>query len=236
MRSFILVIISLFSINSYAQVSGFLGKKNIISGSLFMKSSFIMPNKNGKSGYFSFNDHYSLEYERVINRRSSVKLHMTSFESMFDLKLGSIYTYDNYNSFTSKAFGADYVIYGNSYIAPLGAYLSGGFDVFFNNISIDTASRNNNIDILLGSPRFDFTECKAVHFGVNLKSGVKQIFFNCISLDINFQMGCIFSKPNIDDVYFDTLTVTEDYIANKVGTRLWGHYLWGVNCSIGYVF
>lgn len=233
----LIIIISLLSNNNYAQVSGFLGKKNIISGSLFMKSSFVMPNKNGKSGYFSFNDHYSIELERVINRRNSIKLHATSFESMYDLNSGNVYTVNNFNTFSTKSLGADFIFYRKSYIAPLGAYISGGFDVFFSDVNIDTVSTNPDYDNFFNSPKFTFNQTNTVHFGANIKSGVKQIFFNCISLDINFQMGCIFSKPKMpDDSIYSGIIASEEDIKTQIGTRLWGHYLWGVNCSLGFVF
>lgn len=228
----IIVLISTISTTNYAQISGFLGKRNIISGSLFMKSSFVMPNKNGKSGYYNFNDHYSIEFERVINRRHSLKLHATYFESRFDLlgldEKDLLYL----NKFSTKAFGADYLIYRNSYIAPLGAYISFGFDVFLSNVNIDTAYLNNNYYDFLNNQRFSITNSNTIHFGGNVKSGIKQIFFNCISFDFNFQLGLIAAESDAESYISDEKT----FIQNRIGERLWGHYFWGINCSIGFVF
>jgi hypothetical protein len=224
---------TLLSVNVMAQVSGFLGKKNIISANLFIKSSFVMPNKNGENGYLSFNDHYSIEYERVINRRNSIKFHLTTFESMYNLFGNSINIYDNINTFSTKGFGADYVIYRRNYIAPLGAYISVGFDVFMSNVNYDTA-------VIRSLYPFDLNDLNknssnTIHFGGNFKSGIKQIFFKCISMDINFQLGLLAADYD-DDSYAFNINEIDSYIRKQVGVRLWGHYLWGVNCSVGYVF
>jgi hypothetical protein len=234
------IIISLLSTNGFTQISGYLGKKNIISGSLFMKSSFSMPNKTGKNGYFSFNDHYSLEYERVINRISSIKLHLTSFESRYNIMGEEIVDLSELNTFSTKALGIDYLFYRNSYLAPLGIYFSAGFDVFLSDVNVDTASINNNYAYYLSGQRFEFDQINTVHLGLNFKSGVKQIFFNCISFDVNFQLGAIFAKPATVDYefsgYSDNSATSEKYIKDVIGSRLWGHYAWGVNCSVGFVF
>jgi hypothetical protein len=229
----LIILFCLLSANIFAQVSGFLGKKNIISANLFMKSSFVMPNKNGENGYFSFNDHYSLEYERVINRKNSIKFHVTSFESMYNLFGNSISIYDNINTFSTKGFGADYVIYRRNHIAPLGAYISVGFDVFMSNVNYDTAAIRSLYPFDLNL--INKNSANTIHFGGNFKSGIKQIFFKCISLDINFHMGLMAADYDKDSYSFN-INEIDSYIGKQIGVRLWGHYLWGVNCSVGYVF
>lgn len=239
----IVIIIFIFNIlnsNISAQVSGFLGKKNVISGSLFMKSSFVMPNKNAQKGYFSFNDHYSLEFERVISRKHSIKIHITTFDTKFNLVNNEDFNDQYLHDFSTKAFGFDYVWYKQSSIAPLGAYLSAGFDVFFCDVSIDTAIVNQGTYFyeyaLLGAQRVTTPTLSVMHAGANIKTGVKQIFFNCISFDLNFQIGAILTKSDIGDPVNNYNINDENVIKERVGTRLWGHYLWGVNCSVGFVF
>ncbi len=233
----IIFIINIINNSITAQVSGFLGKKNVISGSLFMKSSFFMPNKNAQKGYFSFNDHYSLEFERVISRKHSIKLHATSFETKFNLISNDDFNDKYLHDFSAKAIGADFVWYKQSSIAPLGAYFSAGFDVFFCDISIDTTIANAGIDYMYGwQERVTTTSLSLIHSGANIKTGVKQIFFNCISFDLNFQFGVILSESDIGSTENNYNLNDEDIISKRVGTRLWGHYLWGVNCSVGFVF
>lgn len=237
---FTVLTISLFTFNGASQVSGFLGKKNVISASLFMKSSFIMPNKNAKNGYFSFNDHYSIEFERVINRRFSIKVHGTTFDTKFNLVSNDNYNDQYLHDFSTKAIGMDFVWYKQSSLAPLGAYFSTGFDVFFNDVSIDTLKANlGTADYeywLLGYQRVNTPNLSVIHAGINIKSGVKQIFFNCISFDLNFQLGAILTKSDLGEPVNNYNLGDENVIKERVGTRLWGHYLWGVNCSVGFVF
>ena len=220
--------------NIYAQVSGYRGKKNVISASLFMKNSFVMPNKNGEHGYFSYNDHYSIELERVINRKHSFKFHATTFKTKF-MMIADSDDKNFENSFSANAFGIDYLWYKPSSIAPLGAYFSAGFDIFQCNVNIDTVKLNTMVNNYYISSYINSNNYSILHYGANIKSGVKQIFFNCLSLDINFQLGFIFSKTDIFSTS-DSYELTEKLIDERVGTRLWGHYTWGVNCSLGFVF
>jgi hypothetical protein len=234
------LIIFLISNSVYSQVSGFQGKKNVIAASLFLKSSFYMPNKNGKSGYLSFNDHYSITYERVISRNKSIQFHATSFETNYDpeLELGT-YNYFTpksnmpFQKMSCKAFGADILLYTSSHLAPLGAYASLGFDVFISTIDFDTAYYNKYETQTYLLPKFISPKMTTTTGGISFKSGVKQIFFNCISVDFNFQLGMILSK-GWEKANFNN--EMEEYLKDKIKERLWGHYLWGVNCSVGFVF
>ncbi|NVN94183.1 MAG: hypothetical protein HXX18_02745 [Bacteroidetes bacterium] len=244
-KIFILIsILSLLLVSniSQSQVSGFMGKKNILKLGLFLKSSFVMPNKNGESGYFSFNDRYSIEFERVITRNKSIQLRATTFETLYKTLSGT-YGYSDDNAdpllkMSCKDFGADFIIYKSSHIAPLGVYGSFGFDVIISTVDVDTAILNNAFqtynDYGSSFPRYSNTQFTTTHFGLNMKSGVKQIFFNCLSIDFNFQLGVIFSGDVTNETKFEN--DYDKYLRNRIGNRLWGHYLWGVNCSVGYLF
>jgi hypothetical protein len=235
----VFLIIFLISNTLFSQVSGFQGKKNVIAASLFLKSSFVMPNKNGKSGYLSFNDRYSITYERVITRNKSLQIHATSFETQFELGLSPL----NYFYFTStpssqfqkmscNAFGADYIIYAPSHLAPLGAYFSVGFDIINSTVDVDTALFNQYSQYNT-FPLYTNTSFTTTIGAANFKSGVKQIFFNRLSVDFNFHLGLVFSNAWKSTSFDDDV---EAYLKSKIGQRLWGHYLWGVNCAIGIVF
>ncbi|MFZ4399213.1 MAG: hypothetical protein ACOYO1_04190 [Bacteroidales bacterium] len=238
----ILFFLLLFSTKSYSQVSGYMGKRNVIKLGLFMKSSFVMPNKNGKSGYFKFNDRYSIEIERVITRNKSIQLRATTFETLYKT-LDGTYGYSDPNGdpllkISCKDFGGDFILYKSSHIAPLGVYSSFGFDIITSTADVDTAVLNNNFQIYASdgysSVRYTNTQFTTTHFGLNMKSGVKQIFFNCLSVDFNFQLGVIFSSDVTGETQFEY--DYDKYLRSRIGNRLWGHYLWGVNCSIGYLF
>ncbi len=218
---------------SQSQVSGYMGKRNVVKLGLFMKSSFFMPNKNGESGYFSFNDRYSIEYERVITRNKSIQLRATTFETSY-----KTWGYEGNETapllkMSCKAFGSDFIMYQSSHIAPLGVYASFGFDVIVSTVDVDIDEINEHTYglTLFSYPKKELT---TTHFGLNAKSGVKQILFNCLSIDFNFQIGCIFSENIVGNAQFEDNV--EDYLKDRVGNRLWGHYLWGVNCSVGYLF
>ncbi len=234
----LIIFILLFTHSSYSQVSGYMGKRNVIKAGIFMKSSFIMPNRNGQSGYFSFNDRYTLEYERVITRNKSIQLRATTFETFYKTLGYTQHTTDPLIKMSCKAIGGDFVLYKSSHIAPLGVYSGFGFDIIFSTADIDTAALNYLFNQIsydgTSSQRYTNTQISTTHLGLNLKSGVKQIFFNCLSVDFNFQMGVIFSD-NITGEAKSEENI-EDYIKGRIGNRLWGHYLWGVNCSVGYLF
>ena len=236
-----IIIISLLFITntSHSQVSGFMGKKNVLKLGLFMKSSFVMPNKNGESGYFSFNDKYSIEFERVLTRNKSFQVHASGFNTYYKMLE---YT-DNLSGLLLKmncmAFGGDFVMYRSSHIAPLGAYTSLGFDVIVSKSEVNISEINRMYlysSDPLDQPRFSYPykELSTTHLGLNVKSGVKQIFFDCLSFDFNFQLGVIFSENMTGGAEFNENV--EDYIRGRIGNRLWGHYLWGVNCAVGYLF
>ena len=229
-----ILLLLFFALSSQAQVSGYMGSRNVIKLALFMKSSFVMPNVNGKSGYFSFNDRFSLEYERVISRNKSLAFHVGSFETFY-----KTYGYSDYESapllkMSCKTIGGDYIMYQASHLAPLGAYTSFGFDVIFSKAEVDTAAININSNGGNNYAKFSNTEISTIHLGLNLKSGVKQIFFNHLSLDFNFQLGVIFAENVTGNADFNNNP--EEFIKGRIGNRLWGHYLWGVNCSLGYLF
>jgi len=221
----------------HSQVSGYMGKHNVLKLGLFMKSSFIMPNKNGKSGYFSFNDRYSIELEHVITRNKSIQLRASTFETFYKTLGYSDNESDPLIKMSCKAFGGDLILYRSSHIAPLGAYIAFGFDIISSTSDVDTAVINSIFNYLYEDgtqkPGYTNTQISTTHFGLNMKSGVKQIFFNCLSVDFNFQLGVIFSDNIVGDVQ---KTNAEDYLKGAVGNRLWGHYLWGVNCAVGYLF
>ena len=234
----IILFVTFYATTSQSQVSGFIGKRNVLQLGVFMKSSFVMPNRNGESGYFSFNDRYSIAYERVITRNKSIQLHATTFETFYktfgykDNASGSLL------KMSCKAYGGDFLFYRTSHIAPLGTYISVGFDVIFTTADVDTAELNYGFQSYnydgTSTPGYSNTQFTTTHLGLNIKSGVKQIFFNCLSVDFNFQIGVIFSS----DVTGET-TFKDDYdkyLKSRIGNRLWGQYLWGVNCSVGYLF
>lgn len=230
----------LFSLTqiAHSQVSGYMGKCNVLKLGLFMKSSFLMPNKNGKSGYFSFNDRYSLEYERVITRNKSIQFRVTSFETYYKTNQYIWGDSDDIGNpllkMSCKSFGADFIVYRPLHIAPLGVYSSFGIDVIFSKAAVDTALVNSYSNDGMNYLNYKNTEITTTHLGLNLKSGVKQIFFDCLSIDFNFQMGIIFSGNITGEAEMGDNA--EEYIKGRIGNRLWGHYLWGVNCSIGYLF
>ena len=237
----IIIISLLFSTNtSHSQVSGFMGKKNILKLGLFMKSSFVMPNKNGESGYFSFNDKYSIEFERVITRNKSIQIHASSFETYYKMFAYSDNTTSPLLKMSCKSYGGDFVFYQSSHIAPLGTYASFGFDVIVSTADVNIDEINSNFSYYNYDEQsqseysYPYKELTTTHLGLNMKSGVKQIFFNCMSIDFNFQLGVIFSENITGGTEFDNNV--EDYIRGRIGNRLWGHYLWGVNCSVGYLF
>jgi len=235
----LLLFLLLFSYSSQSQVSGYMGKRNIIKLGLFMKSTFLMPNRNGESGYFNFNDRYSIEYERVITRNKSIQFRATTFETLYKTKK-YIWGYtefdpsDPYLKMSCKTFGADFIFYQPLHIAPLGAYSSLGFDVIMTTADVDTAIINSFSDYGMYYPYYTKTNFTATHLGLNIKTGVKQIFFNCLSVDVNFQMGVIFSGNLTGTAEFNN--DAEEYLRARIGNRLWGHYSWGVNCSVGYLF
>lgn len=237
-----IIIISflLLTNTSYSQVSGFMGKKNILKLGLFMKSSFVMPNKNGESGYFSFNDKYSIEFERVITRNKSIQIHASSFETYYKMLGYSDNTTSPLLKMSCKSYGGDFVMYRSSHIAPLGAYTSVGFDVIVSTADVNIDEINSNYsyynyeDQSQSKYSYPYKEIITTHMGLNMKSGVKQIFFNSLSIDFNFQLGVIFSENMTGGAEFKDNV--EDYIKGRIGNRLWGHYLWGVNCSVGYLF
>jgi hypothetical protein len=240
----------LLTYTSQSQVSGYMGKRNVLKLGLFMKSSFVMPNSNGESGYFSFNDRYSIAFERVLTRNKSIEIHATSFETFYKM---FEYT-DNESApmykMSCKAYGGDFLFYRSSHIAPLGAYTSVGFDVIVTTADVDMTEFKERYDY--SSYGFEdenqnwFTysnnNISTTHLGLNMKSGAKQIFFNCLSVDFNFHVGVIFSENIVGESSFDNIGQGvfqerfDDYIKGRIGNRLWGHYLWGVNCSVGYLF
>ncbi|MCX6230879.1 MAG: hypothetical protein NTZ33_04990 [Bacteroidetes bacterium] len=233
-KPILLLFLILVAYCSQSQVSGFMGKKNVLSAAVFLKSSFVMPNKNGKSGYFSFNDRYSIAYERVITRNKSLQFHATTFETYYNLTGYTDYETAPMYKMSSIAFGGDFIMYQPSHLAPLGAYASFGFDVIISTVDVDTAYFNQLLQYALVFPLYSKTQYTTTHIGVNMKTGVKQIFFNCLSIDFNFQLGAILSGNISGTQEFEDKV--EPYLDARVSNRLWGHYLWGVNCAIGYVF
>lgn len=242
---------------SYSQVSGYMGKRNILKVGVFLKNSFVFPNRNGENGFMSFNDKYSFEFERVINRKQSLLLHASYFQTKLSfndlnnkpqrfIQVG----FNNYYqiSYPSGDYmpemdgvgvGVDYRIYKTSHLAPLGAYVSFGVDYFvldavINKFEYYQLGVNENPD------NFSMPESQRDVFGVNVKWGTQQVFFDKITFESSFHLGFLFAGigKEFDYSYSGGLVQTEnnDFLKYQMARRMFAHYLWGVTFSVGYLF
>ncbi len=241
---------------SYSQVSGYMGKRNVLKVGVFLKNSFVFPNRNGENGFMSFNDKYSFEFERVINRKQSLLLHASYFQTKLSFKdvdgKPSRLISDGFSNYELTypseeympemdgfGFGIDYRIYKTSHLAPLGAYVSFGVDYFLldaviNKIEYYQLEDYENPDNL------SMPESQRGVFGVNMKWGTQQVFFDKITFESSFHLGFLFAGigKEFDYSYSGGLVQTEnnDFLKYQMARRMFAHYLWGVTFSVGYLF
>ena len=227
-----------------------MGKRNVLKVGVFLKNSFEFPNRNGENGFMSFNDKYSLEFERVINRKQSVLIHASYFQTKLSfIGLSNIpqrltlVGFNNYYQISCPpsdympemdglGFGVDYRIYKTSHLAPLGAYISFGVDYFLldaviNKIEYYQLGANENPD------NFSMPESQRGAFGVNVKWGIQQVFFNKIAFESSFHLG--FLLAGIGKEFDYSYSGELDFLKYQMARRMFSHYLWGVTFSVGYL-
>lgn len=226
----------LASISTFAQKApGYMGKRWSVGGSIQFMSAFRGPNKNGKSGFFSLNDQYSIDIEYATQRKAAWKFSYGFYKTLKDYKKVEEYDLnDDYyipSAITSeldvKSFSLEYRMYHSS-IAPYGKYLG----VFANYKSIQL-NQNEYLKTFEKSKQLKYDDpITLVSIGVSF--GKQRIFFDRIVLDYGIHAILPLSFGKLPLLLIDH-SVTEDHENNYSAQRAIFHDYFNFKFGLRYL-
>ncbi len=171
--------------STFAQKApGYMGKRLSVGGSGQFMSAFRGPNKNGESGFISFNDQYSIDLEYATQRKASLKFSYGFFKTQKDYKklIENDFNGDYeipYNVKTElnvQTISLEYRMFRTS-IAPYGRYLG----VFANYKSIQL-NQDKYFETLEISKRLQYDNPITL-LSIGISFGKQRIFFDRIVVD-----------------------------------------------------
>jgi hypothetical protein len=244
-RKIILLLLVLSGLYTQAQVSGYQGKRLLLSYDEFFMSALSGPNQNGNNGFASFNLHNRVSIDYVLSRGLSLGVDYHFFNTCFQLPDASIDYFDpSYGGFNTANLVTDGMLayssvtgigihlkkYFTNNIAPLGNYFEFGIIDFFQDVTYDKVKlKAQNPDVALSIPNYSPYSSGAL----NISYGKKSIFFNCLVLDYGMQSGIVFNgiTPTIrqQEYYHDMNT----YLQEPARMRLLSHFLFNIHVGVG---
>lgn len=198
-----IILISILSLSSFAQVSGYLGKRHEVSYSYStMYALYNRYERTNTDNYPMFYKRSTLSYSYTLSSKHKIGANIEFFKR--HLLTPTLFFNDSYNdattireetfSFNIKSFGIDYYKYIKDWIAPYGTYVKQGLNVYFYKLDQQNFEKLYREEI----ERFYFNNnphnINDIAFNGSIISyslaiGIERIYFSSLSIDY----GCQFS-------------------------------------------
>ncbi len=238
----------------HAQVSGYMGKRYLLTAEGLFSPAILNPNFNTNSGLTCFNFTKALSFDYVLNRKKMLGLTFQIYNTTFDANKGILeYTYfdpenqsycqvyeegNGYAEIFGYNIGINIKMFTSDWIAPLGRYVQ--FEAFYMNYTVSEVSKLSFGDINdfedyyyyeMAQPDLD---AKSFYKNILLtfSTGKERIIYNRIVLRRGFQTGFIFSGLPGEPFKVDRYTEST-FVKKMTRERLYCHFLINFRFGVG---
>jgi len=250
-KIFVIILLLSINFNSYSQVSGYLGKKFIISYTPEITYSLTNPNYKGNCVFdvklhpFAINMKHNGTVEYVVARNLSLGVDFMYWKTNFYLK--NNFSYHNINDPTQSGtfngkfgqqgivkvmgFGAYIKIFKRS-LAPLGAYTK----IKTMLINYSPTATDTSFSYMNKSELAYIQPSKKSYQGIFISAtwGKHRIIKNLIVLDMGFEIGTCFCGGMKYLISKNSYSgIASEYLKTESGARIFGGMLINFNIGIG---
>jgi len=224
MKIKLLIVLNFFTLFSFAQIAGFMGKRFSIGYSNYLMLAGVGPTANAaeKDAYFSgVNTTHCLNLEYTIRNRTNFCF---TFETMKTgvsyTKVYNSYVYDNNNytsydvsySYDPKPYipmqlrtfnaGIGFKFFKRGTLAPIGKYNKLELLLLFSNLTYGSTSFALTVDGttthgIKGTGDYNFST-----FGVAYTTGRSRVLFNKLVIDYGLRLGLVPAGIFASDIFF----------------------------------
>lgn len=250
----LLFMIGLSPFTSFAQISGYMGKRFSLGYGGNVGYAMLNPNANGSSLFansevdfpeklFSFNYKHQAQMELVVSNRKVIGVQGSFAKTQFKaLKSNDLYYNTNVNYYINQPIGKDifanmklftfglYLKQFTSKTAPIGKYWAYKLSVLRYNGDISEMKTPS------GFPKLsDPSDIYHTTLVFEVSHGTSRVYYNRFVVDTNVEFGLPFIVPyfgfDVSDYSYNASSFN-DIFANRMGNRLWGNFLFNVNVNV----
>jgi hypothetical protein len=237
----------------YAQVTGYQGKRMIISYDLGISPTYTYVNKNfNNQAFVSYNDAHYFSADYIVSKSTTIGMRYGLFKTGAEFENDfQIYLDDNNYGYRHVYYSAKNILISGSdlelrvkhylkHLAPLGyyfGYFAGTRSVFLPEGKVETIARGNNAGYGLPDKIDVKYSDRHKYLTLGLEFGRERVVFDKFTL----KYGCIFRLTNAGDLISNDIypyhfeSSAKRYIAQVIDKRIFSHSLVMFNLGIGYL-